>query len=194
MRNQLIILKSKAGVTVLEGVIALGLLALVMAGSFGVLLSTSRQTVQPDIYEEMVFAVEKANNLLKEYVYSANLGGNAVLTTKAQKYQLKGDKNDKDYRQSICGTNDFYDLSCLLPAVCDLNNNSSFTFEVVSLSNNPSFKTNWPTTELAASTWWEGQGNPQMNDTLRDTTNYTDSGNVPTVGIQYSITCNGYEL
>ena len=35
------LLKNRAGVTVLEGVIALGLLALITAGAFGVLLSAS---------------------------------------------------------------------------------------------------------------------------------------------------------
>ena len=46
------ILKSKKGVTILEGLIALALLALVATGTFAVLLSSSRKSSQPDIRED----------------------------------------------------------------------------------------------------------------------------------------------
>ena len=55
------ILSKKTGVTILEGLIALGLLALVAAGTFGVLLSVSRKAGSPDIRESMILAVERAN-------------------------------------------------------------------------------------------------------------------------------------
>ena len=59
------ILKNRKGVTLLEGLIALVLLAMVTTGTFAVLLSTSRRSAQPDIREEMTFAVERAMNKLQ---------------------------------------------------------------------------------------------------------------------------------
>lgn len=56
------ILKNKKGVTLLEGLIALALLAIVATGTFSVLLSASRKTSSPDMREELVFAVEKPTN------------------------------------------------------------------------------------------------------------------------------------
>ena len=61
------VLTKKKGVTILEGLIALGLLALVAAGTFGVLLSVARKSGAPDIREEMVLAVERANDQLQMY-------------------------------------------------------------------------------------------------------------------------------
>lgn len=118
-------LLNKAGVTVLEGVIALGLLALVMAGAFGVLLSSSRQTNQSDIREETVLAVERAKELLKAYVGVDNATRPPVPT---------------DLRGGVC-TNDLIhplaigteqSLDCLLPPICDRHhyNESSFTYTV----------------------------------------------------------------
>ena len=52
------LLKSKKGVTILEGLIALLLLAMISVGTFGVLLSTSRKSAQPDIREEMMKLLE----------------------------------------------------------------------------------------------------------------------------------------
>ena len=48
-------IKNKKGVTILEGLIALGLLAAVSVGIFGVLLSLSRKSYEPDIREEMLW-------------------------------------------------------------------------------------------------------------------------------------------
>ena len=87
------LLKSKAGVTVLEGIIALGLLALVAGGAFGVLLAASRQTSQPDVREEMVFAVEKVKNLLQMYTGVVDADG-AVLTDAPI---------PDNFRQGLCG-------------------------------------------------------------------------------------------
>jgi len=172
------ILKSKAGVTILEGVIALGLLALVMAGSFGVLLSSSRQTMQPDIYEEIGFASEKATETLKEYV--TGVSGSA-LEGKAVQYRVRGDDPERNYAASVCGTTS-NDLSCLLPPICNMAG-SSFTYTVESAP------TNWP--EASAGIRWEGRTNQQMNSTGRDTTEYVSN---PAVGVRMEIRCNDYKL
>ena len=179
-------LKNKSGVTVLEGVIALGLLALVMAGSFGVLLSSSRQTMEPDIYEEMILAVEKANDMIKEY--AANYSYYDFLKDKTQKYHLQ------EFRNGLC-SDDFQDLNCLLPAICDL---STSEFKVTPLDNSGSnFTANWP---KEAAIQWEGKGNAAMYKEdasgfklLRDSTDYKNGG-IPTVGMKYYIKCNGYQL
>lgn len=181
-------LKSKSGVTVLEGVIALGLLALVMAGSFGVLLSSSRQTMEPDIYEEMILAVEKANDMLKEY--AANYSYDTFLKDKTQKYHLD------EFRNGLCPETAFSDLNCLLPAICDL---STSEFRLIPLDDSGSnFSSNWP---KSANVKWEGKGNPEMYKyegyggfrLLRDSTDFKNGG-IPTVGMRYYIKCNGYQL
>ncbi len=113
------ILKSKKGVTILEGLIALMLLALVATGTFAVLLSTSRKSSAPDIREEMALAVERANNLVQAYVLpsgmtdlgSAWCNGSSGCTT--------------NFATGLCG-NDLspmgtgtHIINCMLPPICD---------------------------------------------------------------------------
>lgn len=116
------LLKNKTGVTILEGLIALGLLALVAGGTFGVLLSVARKTSQPDIREEMILAIERANEQLQAYAS----GAVASLPT--------------EYANGLCGNGDTTlavgnarDIKCMLPAICDRNTSgaSSFTYTVV---------------------------------------------------------------
>lgn len=77
------IFTNRKGVTVLEGLIALGLLALVATGTFSVLLSVSRKGTNPDMREEMIYAIEKANNLLQGYVLSQTTDyGNSMASFK----------------------------------------------------------------------------------------------------------------
>ena len=118
------LLTGKAGVTVLEGVIALGLLALVAGGAFGVLLSASRQNLQPTLREEMALAVEKANNDLKAYVGIANASKPPVPTL------LRGGLCAHEGGESTSTPLDEreHDISCKLPPVCD-KNQSTFTYQ-----------------------------------------------------------------
>ena len=120
------LLKSKAGVTVLEGIIALGLLALVAGGAFGVLLAASRQTSQPDVREEMVFAVEKVKNLLQMYTGVVDENG-AVLTEAPI---------PENFRQGLCREDqqpmkwgETHHVKCMLPPICD-QRFSDFTYEL----------------------------------------------------------------
>lgn len=99
------LLKDKAGVTVLEGIIALGLLALIAGGAFGVLLAASRQASQPDIREEMAWAVENANARLKMRAAALCPDDSAPLAL--------GNHN----------------IKCLLPPLCD-QNRSEFIYGV----------------------------------------------------------------
>lgn len=128
------LLKNKAGVTILEGLIALGLLALVAGGTFGVLLSVSRQASQPDIREEMLLAVERASEQLQ--VYTKVLSDNNV---------------PDDFKNGLCGgeslstvlsTANNHDIGCMLPAICD-RNSSEFSYKVTEATFSP---TGFPTT------------------------------------------------
>lgn len=114
-------LKNKKGVTILEGLIALGLLAMVAGGTFGVLLSVSRKASQPDIREEMVLAVERANEQLQMYADPGT------------------DEDDvpSEWRKGLCGESSSFaavlsgehNIKCMLPAICDLGE-SSFSYKV----------------------------------------------------------------
>ena len=117
------LLTKKTGVTVLEGLIALGLLALVAGGTFGVLLSVSRKTGTPDIREEMALAVERANELLP--MYAPLLQGSNMSDAKIA----------DAYKEGLCGEDDSplspgkHAIECLLPPICD-EQNSSFVYTV----------------------------------------------------------------
>ena len=146
------ILDSQAGVTVLEGVIALGLLALITAGAFGVLLSGSRQATA-DIREEMTYAVEKASDLLKVYVNAqSGENGNAFLPDnlkcglcgKLEGGVCKTDASNQIYSYTKpltagmgTGIEDKFHIKCLLPPVCDPNN-SEFFYKISSAGMNES--------------------------------------------------------
>ena len=113
------VLTKKKGVTILEGLIALGLLALVAAGTFGVLLSVARKSGAPDIREEMVLAVERANDQLQ--MYSSGI--------------VSGMTNSKLYEQYANGMDSSpmsigsHNIKCMLPPLCDYSN-STFTYTV----------------------------------------------------------------
>ncbi|MBQ8033218.1 MAG: hypothetical protein IJ266_04635 [Elusimicrobiaceae bacterium] len=134
------LLKNKAGVTVLEGVIALGLLALITAGAFGVLLSASRQSSVPDIREEMSYAVEKAGDLLKVYINAqqddfayehlpGSLSCGPCGNMNASGACTQSDLIHPVDRQPLSAGE--HNIRCLLPPVCD-RSNSSFSYMVAS--------------------------------------------------------------
>ena len=167
------VLTKKKGVTILEGLIALGLLALVAAGTFGVLLSVARKSGAPDIREEMVLAVERANDQLQ--MYSSGI--------------VSGMTNSKLYEQyanGMCGGSlipaevkvsdsspmelGSHNIKCMLPPLCDYSN-STFTYTV----RESSFTTH-------------NYGASNM------VTDYASA--FPTKGRQvtFNITCNGFTL
>ena len=157
------ILKNRKGVTLLEGLIALGLLAVVTAGTFGLLLSMAR-TSQGDLREEMVWAVERANERLQMYVGLSNDDIDDL--PEEERFLCSTDTYPHPLAE---GTN--HNIQCMLPPVCDANN-SSFVYSVndsISLA---------PTTVL-----------PQ-NDRVdnMNTVDYTYKK------IHFSITCNGFKL
>lgn len=115
------LLKNKAGVTILEGLIALGLLALVAGGTFGVLLSMSRKASQPDIREEMLLAVERASEQLQVYTNSS-----ASNVPENFKSGLCGSETSFS---NVLSIENNHDIGCMLPAICD-RNNSEFSYQV----------------------------------------------------------------
>ena len=122
------ILKSKKGVSLLEGLIALLLLALVATGTFGVLLSVSRKSSTPDIREEMILAIEKANQMLQPYIYPDTIDASEEFDDDSYyEYMLDKDLCGFDGSAITEGTHDIE--SCLLPPICDPDN-SFFKYTV----------------------------------------------------------------
>ncbi len=171
------ILTNKKGVTLLEGVIALGLLALVAGGAFAVLLSASRQTTQPTIREEMALAVEKAHDQLKILAMYAdtsevnnNLAGVAGYLPGALYAEGKAGLCDKEENPLSTTFPDIHHIECLLPRVCD-ENQSEFTYKVFNNGQVLSFEED--TAELETPSAGTSFGPYQ---------------------IRFSIMCNGYSL
>lgn len=162
------ILSKKTGVTILEGLIALGLLALVAAGTFGVLLSVSRKAGSPDIREAMVLAVERANEQLQMYTPTMGSISNASLPSELE-YGLCGGDSDP----LGIGTNHY--INCMLPPLCD-RNNSSFSYRTGVSKVNMSLPhvSNYGSNGLVS-----GWGASPLA-TVRS--------------IEFSITCNGFTL
>ena len=118
------IFKNKLGITLLEGLIALGLLSLAATATFGVLLSTSRKSSRSDIREEMLWAVERAHERLQMY---NGLSDTEVQSMPSAQQGLCGATNP--YRHPL-DTGDPHTITCMLPPLCDLQRDSSFAYTV----------------------------------------------------------------
>lgn len=167
------VLTKKKGVTILEGLIALGLLALVAAGTFGVLLSVARKSGAPDIREEMVLAVERANDQLQ--MYSSGIVSGMTNSKLYEQYAngmcggslIPAEVKVSDSSPMSLGS---HNIKCMLPPLCDYSN-STFTYTV----REASFTThNYGTSNMV--------------------TDYASA--FPTKGRQvtFNITCNGFTL
>ena len=117
------IFKNKWGVTLLEGVIALGLLSLAVAATFGVLLSVSRKSSRPDIQEEMLWAVERAREGLQMYV-----GQPEDISSTSLPQGLCANATSAITDTTPLAVGD-HQITCLLPAICD-RATSSFAYTV----------------------------------------------------------------
>lgn len=167
------VLTKKKGVTILEGLIALGLLALVAAGTFGVLLSVARKSGAPDIREEMVLAVERANDQLQ--MYSSGIVSGMANSKLYEQYAngmcggslIPAEVKVSDSSPMSLGS---HNIKCMLPPLCDYSN-STFTYTV----RESSFTTH-------------NYGASNM------VTDYASA--FPTKGRQvtFNITCNGFTL
>lgn len=167
------VLTKKKGVTILEGLIALGLLALVAAGTFGVLLSVARKSGAPDIREEMVLAVERANDQLQMYSSGIVSGmTNSKLYEQYAKGMCGGSLIPAEVKVSDSSPMELgsHNIKCMLPPLCDYSN-STFTYTV----REASFTTH-------------NYGASNM------VTDYASA--FPTKGRQvtFNITCNGFTL
>lgn len=125
-------LQNKKGVTLLEGLIALLLLAMIATGAFAVLLSTSRQSGKPDLEEEMAVAIERAGHELQMRYNTEELGGQEILPD-----ELKGGlcKNDH-YESNPFDTAEVHPINCKLPPICDRAGNRSFFYYEVEIDDN----------------------------------------------------------
>ena len=163
------ILCKKTGVTVLEGLIALGLLALVAAGTFGVLLSVSRKASNPDIREAMILAVERAHEQLQMYTPTMASLSNDSLPT-----ELENGLCGNDSSPLSISTKHY--INCMLPPICDRNNNSEFYYQtgIQKVNMQIPFVNNYGTSGMV-SNW----GNSQYA-TIRS--------------VRFFIKCNGFIL
>lgn len=118
------IFKNKLGITLLEGLIALGLLSLAATATFGVLLSVSRKSSRSDIREEMLWAVERAHERLQMY---NGLSDTEVQSMPSAQQGLCG--VESPYRHPL-DTGAPHTITCMLPPLCDLQRDSSFAYTV----------------------------------------------------------------
>ena len=171
-KNMRKILTSKKGVSLLEGLIALLLLALVATGTFAVLLSTSRRSSQPDIREEMALAVERAMNKLQVYVKPSD---GTLPTGYVSGYGNAKLCSEDTYGTALATTSSttYHNISCMLPPICD-SSNSSFTYEV-SESSSIKTKLSGQFTEIGS-------------------LNFSGITMKQPYSIKFHITCNGYRL
>lgn len=114
----------KKGVTILEGLIAMTLLALVATGTFAVLLSASRTSSQPDLREEMVLAMERASQKLQVYVYPEGMTLDSEITDNIGEGLCPGEDSADPRAEGR------HSINCLLPPICD-KNNSSFSYILI---------------------------------------------------------------
>lgn len=197
------IFNNKKGVTVLEGLIALSLLAIVATGTFAVLLSTSRKTSEPDMREEMVLAIERAHEQLQAYIL-----GNAMITSQDASGSFIV---PQAFINGLCGAADFgfvpdtnplgngtHNIKCMLPLVCDRGNVSNDCNDSTGTKSCFVYRVN----DSSAGNW-----SGPLPKEARLKTNYTDNWNTqgiyqksspyyPASGktITFEIRCNGYTL
>jgi len=188
------LLTNKKGVTLLEGLIALLLLAVVSVGTFGVLLSVSRQAPQPTVQEEMLFAVERANNLLQIYAAELAMDGSNLNPSVSEEPLVKNLKSYFGTTPFSSGLHNGTNLKKLLPVLCD-KENSSFTYTVHTDGSdefiNVATAMEWPD-DFEEDYNGRGGWDDDMNGPYYKP---TDGVNINFVKrIDFNITCNGYSL
>lgn len=166
---------NKRGVTILEGLIAMTLLAVVATGTFAVLLATSRKTSAPDIREEMAFAVEKAHSMLQAYIVAEDVPwAEGVPLTELP----------SGSRMGLCGTDNNpmgvgnHTVKCLLPPLCDMEQ-SNFFYTVTSKNYTNAMRNSDTYVTMNAN------GVPQSGP---------DNSGAKYRQINFYITCNGFTL
>ena len=111
-------MKNIKGYTIIEAVIAMLLVSVVVGGIFSALMASRRAIIDPSYKEEMVFAVESANNLLKNYITTDQ--------TKVSDDLRGGLCDDGTVNALSVGV---HEIDCLLPPVCQ-SGVSSFSYTV----------------------------------------------------------------
>ena len=106
------------GFTLAEALIAMLLVAIMAAGVIVALMSTKRAITYPSHKEDMVFAVEKANSLLKNGV-----SGNDLCDLTAP-FALTPNCT------GAINTTNCHNISCLLPTACSTSQGDYFVYSV----------------------------------------------------------------
>ncbi len=95
------------GYTILESVIAMLLVAIIVGGIFSSLMAARRSIMEPSYREEMMYAVESANNLLKNFVDNNTNNLDEIKAELCQEGAL-----------DLLSLDD-HPINCRLPYVCD---------------------------------------------------------------------------
>ena len=211
------LLKNKKGVTILEGLIALTLLAVVATGTFAVLLSASRKSSAPDIREEMAYAVDKAHNLLQGYVihqgYNSTMSGvqmkrpnNIDNETVKAGGTTSHDVFASDFKNGLCSlsgngsfqvvdsaplSNGTHEIPCLLPPICDRQDANSTG---KGTGRKSYFFYQVSTASAPVDKIPAADRVKVLSDTNFDGGTTADSGDQGMVKITFSIKCNGFTL
>ena len=172
-------LSKKKGVTLLEGVIAIALLALVASGTFGVLLSVSRKSDQPDRREDMIYAIDSLNDLLKSAAFYMQDDASIIPDYLANALCFGSGHTDAKKPLKV-GVS--HDVKCLLPPSCD-RSQSSFSYEVTR-----------PNVNLSLGLDSDPKANLMDKNVVSDYNPHTSSNSIHSFRIKYDITCNGYSL
>lgn len=211
------LLKNKKGVTILEGLIALTLLAVVATGTFAVLLSASRKSTAPDIREEMAYAVDKAHNLLQGYIIHQGYGSTMSGVQMKRPSNIDNDSvkaggttsHDvfaSDFKNGLCSlsggnfqvtdstplANGTHEIPCLLPPICDRQDAKSGS--AGNTSRKSYFFYQVSTESSPVSKIPAADRVKELSDTSFTGSTTADAGDQGMVKITFSIKCNGFTL
>lgn len=101
---------NKKGYTIVEGIIAMLLVAIMVGGIFTALMASRRAIIEPSYREEMLYTVESLSNQLKNYVDAEG----AVASLCGSTTPLSNGEHDcSSMLPDVCRTDGDYDSSLI---------------------------------------------------------------------------------
>ncbi|WP_424244089.1 type II secretory pathway pseudopilin PulG [Elusimicrobium posterum] len=126
------IFKNKKGITIAEALISMVLLAMITVGIYGVIMASMRSAKKPNSREEIAFAIDHVNTILKSRITRENLSVNSFNICRSGGTANYGNP-------SVFNITNCTDPQRFLPEMCDA---SQSTFEyTVTITNYPLIKT-----------------------------------------------------
>lgn len=101
---------NKKGYTIVEGIIAMLLVAIMVGGIFTALMASRRAIIEPSYREEMLYTVESLSNQLKNYV-DAEGGVNSLCGSSTP--LSNGEHDCSSMLPDVCRTDSGYDSSLI---------------------------------------------------------------------------------